>query len=346
MRGSTGAGRGLRPASQRRRARAQSPARRAPRSDRVSVICTVRNEAKSLEPLLRSLAAQARPADEVVLCDGGSNDFTARIAGRYRSRLRLRFLVSKGANIARGRNIAIRAAKSPLIATIDGGCVADPQWLAELLATRHRTGADVVAGTFTPLAQTPFGRVAGALLCPDPKKLPDDWPPSSRSALFTKAAWSAVGGYPEHLYTAEDTTFNRSLKAAGFRYALARSAVVQWQQRETPRALWKQFFLYGRGDGQVREFSGYNGIRTLAAVAGMGLFWALFLGSLILSPLLAWILLLAFLFSLFFPAWKLSFLSPRDPSVLLYAPAVQAIRRTAFFCGFLRGLALPRTGIR
>jgi len=43
---------------------------------RVSVVLTVLNEAASLPALLDSLAAQTRPPDEVVVCDGGSTDGT------------------------------------------------------------------------------------------------------------------------------------------------------------------------------------------------------------------------------------------------------------------------------
>ena len=309
------------------------------RKEKISVICTVFNESRSLPHLLHSLAAQSRKPDEVVLCDAGSKDATPAIARQFRKKLHLRFIISRGANIAQGRNTAIRAAHGPLIASIDGGCIADQHWLRNLLAIRQRTRADVIAGTFLPLASTRFGTVAGALVCPDIRTLPEDWPPSSRSALFTKAAWKRAGDYPEELYTAEDTVFNRRLKASGARYAIARNAVVRWQQRETPRALWKQFFLYGRGDGQVRSFSGFNGLRSLAVIAGQTLFVLALIASLLLGRGLR-ILLLLLAFYLFYPAWRLSLRFPREPSVLILAPAVQLIRRCAYHCGFLRGLFL------
>ncbi len=315
--------------------------------EKVSVICTVRNEAASLPALLRSLAAQSRPPDEVVLCDAGSSDATASIARSFSKTLHLRFIVSKGANIAKGRNAAIRAARSSLIASIDGGCIADRDWLEHLLATRAKTGADVVAGTFQPMARSAFGSAVGLLICPNPAKLPADWPPSSRSALYTKAAWRKAGGYPEDLYTAEDTMFNRRLKAAGFRYAIARDAFVRWQQRETPRALWRQFYLYGRGDGQVRSFSGFNGLRSLAVVAAQTLFILALLASLLTARLgFARFLTLLLALYLFYPAWRLSFRHRRSPSLLLLVPLAQLTRRAAYAAGFWRGLFAPRTGQR
>ena len=43
---------------------------------KVSLIITVLNEARSLPTLLDSIAAQTRPPDEVIICDGGSTDNT------------------------------------------------------------------------------------------------------------------------------------------------------------------------------------------------------------------------------------------------------------------------------
>ncbi len=50
---------------------------------RVSVIATVYNEQGSILRLLDSLAAQTRPPDEVVICDGGSSDGTADLVAAY-----------------------------------------------------------------------------------------------------------------------------------------------------------------------------------------------------------------------------------------------------------------------
>ena len=39
--------------------------------------------------------------------------------------------------------------------------------------------------------------------------------PSGRSIAFKKSAWKEVGGYPENLYTGEDTLFDLKLKEKG-----------------------------------------------------------------------------------------------------------------------------------
>ena len=105
----------------------------------VSVITTVYNECQQIERLLDSLAGQSRRPDEIIICDGGSTDGTVAIiqawAARNRDRLpTLQLLVEPGANISRGRNLAIAAAAGPYIAVTDAGVVLEPNWLAELVA--------------------------------------------------------------------------------------------------------------------------------------------------------------------------------------------------------------------
>jgi glycosyltransferase involved in cell wall biosynthesis len=93
---------------------------------KVSVIATVLNEGPTIRRLLDSLAAQTRTPDEVIIVDGGSSDDTVSVLQMYGDEgcLPLRVLVEPGANISRGRNVAIAAASAEVIASTDAGdCV-------------------------------------------------------------------------------------------------------------------------------------------------------------------------------------------------------------------------------
>ncbi len=215
---------------------------------KISVICTVRNEESALNALVDSILSQKRLPDEIVFVDGGSVDRTLEILKSYGKKLRV--ISSPGANIAEGRNIAIRSAKGEWVASIDGGCVADKDWLLNL--ERKMSFADVVSGAYLPIGKTRFERVQGRVVVKNPEKLDSkSFLPSSRSVAFKKSVWLAVGGYPENTYTAEDTLFDMKLKRAGFRFALARDAIVFWRMRATLSKFAKQFFLYGKGDGKT-----------------------------------------------------------------------------------------------
>lgn len=214
---------------------------------KISVICTVRNEEIAIKELVNSLLAQKRLPEEIIFVDGGSTDRTLEILKSYGKRVRV--ISSPGANIAEGRNIAIRATKGEWVASIDGGCTAEKGWLLGL--ERKMPFADVVSGAYLPIGKTRFEGVQGAVVVKDPASLGPGFLPSSRSIAFKKSAWAAVGGYPENTYTAEDTIFDLKLKRAGFRFALARDAIVFWRMRPTIWKFAKQFFLYGKGDGKT-----------------------------------------------------------------------------------------------
>ena len=74
---------------------------------KVTLVATVKDAAGEVGEFLASVAAQTRPPDEVVICDGGSTDGTV---DALRAADGVVLLEETGANIARGRNLAIRAA--------------------------------------------------------------------------------------------------------------------------------------------------------------------------------------------------------------------------------------------
>src|SRR5436190_18911997 len=101
-------------------------------SVRISVILTVLNEGEAVRAVLDSLCAQTLPPAEVVVADGGSRDQTVSILESYAGRLPLRVVIAPGANIAQGRNAAIKAAAGDALAVTDAGVRCEPDWLARL----------------------------------------------------------------------------------------------------------------------------------------------------------------------------------------------------------------------
>ncbi len=229
----------------------------------VSVVTTVFNERATIERLLDSLAAQTRPPDEVVLCDGGSRDGTPDAVEAWAQRHpgclpNLRVLIQPGANISQGRNTAIHAAQGPLIAVTDAGVRLEPNWLEQLTQpwTRPGTPPLAVAGCFVPEASGVFETAMAATVLPLPAEIdPHTFLPSSRSVAFTKSAWRAAGGYPEWLDYCEDLVFDLRLNRLDTRrstaFESAPAAVVHFRPRSSLRAFWTQYYRYARGDGKA-----------------------------------------------------------------------------------------------
>jgi glycosyltransferase involved in cell wall biosynthesis len=239
---------------------------------RVSLIATVKNEADNIAALLDSMLAQRRPPDEIVINDNWSTDDTPAIVQRYVDTGHPIRLVRGGRNIPSGRNNAIRHAQHPLIASCDAGLTLPEHWLGALVAPLEQGAADLVGGFFAADARSTWELALGATNYPLVDEVdPATFLPAGQSMAFTRAAWEAVGGFPEWADTCEDLIFAQALKRRGYRFAFVPAAAVRFRPRATPRAYWRQYFTYARGDGVARLFTRRHAIRygTYLALAGI-----------------------------------------------------------------------------
>ncbi len=251
---------------------------------KVSLISTVLNEARSLPALLDSIATQTRQPDEVIICDGGSSDNTIELL-RAERRFPLRVIEHPGANISQGRNVAINAASGDLIACVDAGVRIDPKWLEKLIEP-IAPNSPTSAGFFLPDGHTPFEIAMGATVLPQLADIdPAKFLPSSRSVAYTKAAWQAVGGYPEWIDYCEDLLFDFALREKFGPFAFAPEALVYFKPRSSLRSFYKQYYLYARGDGKANLWLKRHLIRYGTYLVGVPLIASLGL----ISP---WFLLL------------------------------------------------------
>jgi glycosyltransferase involved in cell wall biosynthesis len=240
---------------------------------KVSLISTVLDEARSLPALLDSIAAQTRPPDEVIICDGGSSDNTIDLL-RAEGRFPLRVLERPGSNISQGRNAAIAAASGDVIASLDAGVRLEPQWLEKLVEpltpAAAAPGRAVSAGFFLPDVHTPFEVAMGATVLPQLDDVrPEKFLPSSRSVAFTKAAWQAVGGYPEWLDYCEDLVFDFALLEKYRPFAFAPEAIAYFRPRGSLKSFFRQYYRYARGDGKANLWLKRHLIRYGTYLAGI-----------------------------------------------------------------------------
>ncbi len=252
---------------------------------KVSLICTVLNEGKTISGLLDSLIQQTRLPDEIIFVDGGSTDDTVSILKAFREahQLPAQIIVASGANISRGRNIAIEAAAGPIIASTDAGVRLDKRWLEELLKPFEKESPPaVVAGFFVPDPQTAFEVAMGATVLPTVANIdPATFLPSSRSVAFLKSSWQTAGRYPEWLDFCEDLIFDFRLREEAGPFAFTPEAIVYFRPRGNLKAFFKQYYQYARGDGKADLWRKRHAIRYLTYLAALPLL--LVLGA-VVSP--------------------------------------------------------------
>ena len=74
----------------------------------------------------------------------------------------MQFVDTPGANISEGRNRAIEAANSDIIAATDAGVVLSPAWVEAITRPIRNGTSQVVSGWFEPDPYTDFEVVMGA----------------------------------------------------------------------------------------------------------------------------------------------------------------------------------------
>ena len=154
----------------------------------------------------------------------------------------IQVIEAAGTNIAQGRNIAIDAVETELIAGTDAGTWLAPDWLENLLSPfQQEPPPDVVAGFFVTDPQTVFETALGATTIPSVDDIdPNRYLPSSRSIAFRKSVWQELDGYPEWLDFCEDLLFDLWLRQDDYRVAFAPDAIAYFRPRRSLRQfLWQ-----------------------------------------------------------------------------------------------------------
>lgn len=260
----------------------------------VTVISTCKNEEKSAAQWLEALSRQTRLPDEIIVVDGGSSDRTVEILNNDAARLNLvlTILDEPDANIATARNIAIQNASSPLIASLDFGCIPDDDWLEKITVPFEMDSqTEVSAGWYQAVdRQGERSKFRGV-----PKLeevLPQHFIPSSRSLAFTREAWEKAGKYPEWLtLTGEDTYFALELKRYCPHWAFVPEAVVKWKAPSSWSQMWQKTVYWATGDGEIGyNTSAYRYTLLKLVFAGMvaGLGIALTLGFILWADVDGW----------------------------------------------------------
>ena len=119
----------------------------------ISVVVPVKDEAGNVVPLAREVAAAlSGERYELVFVDDGSSDATAAELLSLRGELPLR-VVAHGRNLGQSRALrtGVRAARAPLVVTLDGDGQNDPADIPKLIAAFRegagtRSGLAMVAG--------------------------------------------------------------------------------------------------------------------------------------------------------------------------------------------------------
>lgn len=294
---------------------------------KISFISTVKDEEKNILRYLESVLGQTRKPDEILIVDGGSKDNTLKVVNslKSKSKIPIRVFVEPGANIAKGRNIAIKKAKYDLIFASDAGCVVDRNWIRETL--NFFPDADVVAGNYSAITKNDFEYFQSIVSVNEVDRISRM---SSRNIAFKKECWKKVGGYPEKSLTGEDTGFNLKLQRAGFEIKINPKKLVSWEMRPTLTKFVKQFYSYGKGD--KRQGNLLKMKKNMAMVFGFWVYLLLAVNFLFYAPLLGIILVILPLLYFLMGGFLIG-IKTKKTSAILYLPLLLLAKRLGYILG-------------
>lgn len=257
----------------------------------VSVIIPMRNEAGSIAACLESVLAQDYPPErfEVLVIDGDSSDDSARVIEEYARRSgRVRLLHNPRRIVPSALNIAIRAARGELLMRVDAHTRLAPDYMRIGVDTWQRTGADNVGG---PMVAAGGGRIGDAIAIATSSRFgigayfhfgrEEAEVDTVYMGMWPRSVFERVGLFDEEMVRNQDDEFNYRLRKAGGRIVMNPAMRSVYQNRQSLKAMAKQFAQYGFWKIRVlQKHPGQMSLRHFVPPA----FVSALLGTALLAP--------------------------------------------------------------
>ncbi|MGA8572796.1 MAG: mycofactocin biosynthesis glycosyltransferase MftF [Desulfobaccales bacterium] len=272
----------------------------------VSIVLPVYNRAGEIGSCLEALLALNYPGArrEIIVVDDGSTDGTPDVVRNCPVRL---LVQPQNLGPSAARNAGVRAAGGDIIAFIDSDCIADPDWLRELLPYFQDSRVALVGGYVDSFfretrldrfeeVQSPLNLGQGLAFGTAAES--DFYVPTC-NVLIRKDAYLEVGGLDEGLRLGEDVDLCWRLKERGHRLLYVPRGKVRHKHRNRLREILARRFDYGTSEAflfsrheQVKKRFPWKpmalGVFSLGCLALLTGFWLLLPLAALLTATEAW----------------------------------------------------------
>lgn len=184
----------------------------------VSIVVPVLNRQHCIASCIESLLNQNYPADhlDIIVVDNGSTDNTAKVVQQYE----VKYLLEEKPGSYAARNRGARLARGEILAFIDSDCIADANWITEIVHALTSSGMDAVSGfsrginrsiwaEFTQKYDETFWRC----LRPGDASFGRM---DTRNLAIRQHVFAQLGGFDERLLYKADLEFAIRFKKAGY----------------------------------------------------------------------------------------------------------------------------------
>lgn len=202
----------------------------------ISIVIPVHNEKERLDRCLAALRRQSvRPELEIVVVDDGSTD--GGVENLEKPGVRVVRQVNKGP--AAARNTGAASARGDILLFIDADCVADVDWLREMLRPFEDGEVVAVKGAYGTLQLGLVARFVQMEFEQRYRRLQDSHSVdflASYAVGFRRHYFLDIGGFRPDLIMNEDVELAYRISRSGGKIVFNRSAVVYHQHPETLRS--------------------------------------------------------------------------------------------------------------
>jgi O-antigen biosynthesis protein len=226
---------------------------RLERYPRVSVVVCAYNAERTMQACLASLEKLNYPDYEVIVVNDGSTDRTLEISQRF-ANCRIISQPNKGLSVA--RNVGAEASTGEIVAYTDSDCVADPDWLAYLVAKMETAQLMACGGPNFPPPEDSLVPAAVAVSPGGPTHvlLSDDVAEhiAGCNMAFRRDVLLRMGGFdPIYRAAGDDVDICWRFQDAGYTIGFSPAAAVWHFRRNTVKAYIGQQRGYGKAEALV-----------------------------------------------------------------------------------------------
>jgi cellulose synthase/poly-beta-1,6-N-acetylglucosamine synthase-like glycosyltransferase len=296
-----------------------------------SIILPVRNEENNIGKMLKSLHdAPGLKKCNLLIVDGKSSDKTVEIAKSYGARV----IVQEKLGISNARNLGWQHAEGQILIFLEADAEVDKNFITNIIKYTQKSKADAWRPNIIPKAHNWIQKALKVQVELATRRQRAETFPT----IFRKEVLEKTGGWDESIGIAEDRELPTRIKAAGFKTALIKEAVVFAKPVDSFRALFKEGRWYGR---HVLQY--FAKTKDFVMLGGL-LLYASFVPLTILSLLSKYftLILALALFVLFVYALK-GLVVTKSPYALLIVP-VNIVRGFGELVGLLESPFVKQKG--
>ena len=210
----------------------------------VTILVTIKNSARTIKKCVDSLLKQNYRNYKIHVVDSFSTDGTFEILNKYGKKIKLEQFKS---NPPQAYNHAIKKIKTEFVAFTDGDCVADRNWLKNLISGFKSEDIAAVAGFCkTPRNVTFLQKLIGIELEDRFKHFPKYIPRAPTMNICVRTKILKKLKFNSRLFVGYDTDFGYRLMKIGKKILYQPKAVIYHYHRATWKKLFKQQYTYAK----------------------------------------------------------------------------------------------------